>query len=93
VVAAGMRRFANPTAGALLQRLLSDAGAADVYTKSWILNITAGGGTAAIHREAAENALSADELARWLASLDRARQAQLPFGHLTMTSAAGAKPE
>jgi ubiquinone/menaquinone biosynthesis C-methylase UbiE len=92
VVAAGMRRVANPTAGATLQRLLSAAGAADVRTESRILNITDGHGTAAILREVAENALSAEEFAEWLVSLERAREAQLPFGHITMTSAAGAKP-
>jgi ubiquinone/menaquinone biosynthesis C-methylase UbiE len=93
VVVEGMRRFPNPTAGAQLHRLLADAGAVDVYTESRILNITSGHGTAAIFREAAENVLSADEVTEWRASLERAREAQLPFGHITMTSATGSKPQ
>jgi ubiquinone/menaquinone biosynthesis C-methylase UbiE len=93
VVIEGMRRFVNPTAGALLPQLLSDAGAVDVHTEFRVLNITAGHGTAAILREAAENALSADESAQWFASLERAREAELPFGQIKMTSSVGAKPQ
>jgi hypothetical protein len=48
---AGMRRFVNPTAGALLQRLLSDAGAVDVHTELRVLNITAGHGAVAIRSD------------------------------------------
>jgi ubiquinone/menaquinone biosynthesis C-methylase UbiE len=92
VVGECAKRFPNPTAGRHLRDLVTAAGAVEVCHTIATLDIGATGATATLLTRTAEELLSAEELIEWRARLDDARLAQLPYGHLTMTVVAAAKP-
>ena len=92
VVAAVSKAFPNPKAGQRLRAHAIEAGAIDVRVEVSAFDIGPSGATATLLTKTAARALSADELAEWLASLEGARLLQLPYARLTMTIVAGVKP-
>jgi ubiquinone/menaquinone biosynthesis C-methylase UbiE len=92
VVAAVLKGFPNPKAGQLLCEYMIEAGAIDVRVEASAFDIGPTGATATLLTKTAAKALSAEELSVWLASLEGARRAQLPYARLTMIIVAGIKP-
>jgi hypothetical protein len=89
---AWVKQFPNPRAGQLLRGLMLAAGAVDLHESTSILDLPAGGATAASITARAAKTLSARDLTIWRTSLDVALRSRVPVGQVAMTIVAGTRP-